>query len=104
MVDANLIPRSVQTILVTRVDGLGDIVLGTMLLSGLHRRWPGAYIKMLVRPQMRSVPAILPKWLRVIPLPFDPREPVINREQKLANQIQAISEDCQADLTVVGEY
>jgi ADP-heptose:LPS heptosyltransferase len=104
MIDPSLFPQSVQTILVTRLDGLGDIVLGTMLLSGLHRRWPGAYIKILVRPQMRNVPAILPKWLRVIPLPFDPREPVLNREQQLAEQIQAISEDCQADLTIIGEY
>ena len=104
MIDPSLYPQSVQTILVTRLDGMGDIVLGTMLLSGLHRRWPGAYIKMLVRPQMQSMPAILPKWLRVIRLPFDPREPVLNREQQLADLLQAISEDCQADLTIIGEY
>jgi ADP-heptose:LPS heptosyltransferase len=104
MIDPSLFPQSVQTILVTRLDGMGDIVLGTMLLSGLHRRWPGAYIKMLVRPQMQSMPAILPKWLRVIRLPFDPREPVLNREQQLADLLQVISEDCQADLTIIGEY
>lgn len=105
MIDPSLFPQSVQTILVTRLDGLGDIVLSTMLLSGLRRRWAGAYIKMLVRPQMQNVPAILPKWLRVIPLPFDPRLAVTTaNEQMLADQIQAISEDCQADLTIVGEY
>jgi ADP-heptose:LPS heptosyltransferase len=104
MIDPSLFPPSVQTILVTRLDGMGDIVLGTMLLSGLHRRWPGAYIKILVRPGIQNIAGILPKWVRVIPLPFDPRQPVINNEQALAGAIQAVSEDCQADITIVGEY
>ncbi|MDB5332796.1 MAG: hypothetical protein JWP03_3947, partial [Phycisphaerales bacterium] len=61
------LPQSVETILVTRLDGLGDIVLGTMLLSGLHRRWPGATITLLVRPQLIGVGALLPDWVRVMP-------------------------------------
>ena len=104
MVDANLIPQSVQTILVTRLDGMGDIVLGTMLLSALHRRWPGAYIKMLVRPGMESLATILPKWVRLIPLPFDQRKPIANNEEAIASLIRNASEDCQADLTIIGEF
>src|SRR6266478_9414407 len=104
MVDANLFPQSVQTILVTRLDGMGDIVLGTMLLSALHRRWPAAYIKMLVRPGMESLSAIMPKWVRLIRLPFDQRKPISNNEQAVADQIRAVSEDCQADLTIIGEF
>src|SRR5690349_24841188 len=52
MLDPTLFPQAVNTILITRLDGLDDVVLGTMLLSGLHRRWPGAYIKILVRPEL----------------------------------------------------
>jgi ADP-heptose:LPS heptosyltransferase len=104
MLDASLFPQSIQTILITRLDGLDDIVLGTMLLSGLHRRWPGAYIKILVRPQMAGVSAILPKWVRVIPLPFDPRQPIAGNEIALAEQLRALAEDCQADITILAEY
>src|SRR5689334_11889562 len=104
MVDANLIPQSVQTILVTRLDGMGDIVLGTMLLSAVHRRWPAAYIKMLVRPGMESLATILPKWVRLIPLPFDQRRPIANNEEAIASLIRNASEDCQADLTIIGEF
>jgi len=104
MLDPSLFPQAINTILITQLDGLSDIMLGTMLLSGLHRRWPGAYIKMLVRPQMAAVSNILPKWVRVIPLSFDPREPVAGREEMLAEQLRAISEDCQADITLLAEF
>ena len=75
-----------------------------MLLSGLHRRWPGAYIKILVRPELAGVSSILPKWVRVIPLPFDLRQPIMGQEDAVAEQLRGVAEDCQADITIVAEY
>ena len=104
MLDPTLFPQAVNTILITRLDGLDDVVLGTMLLSGLHRRWPGAYIKILVRPELAGVASILPKWVRVISLPFDPHQLIGGQEDAIAEQLRGVAEDCQADITIVAEY
>ncbi len=45
-----------KSILVTRLDGLGDIVLSTGLLLGLHQLWPYAGITMLLRRRSVRVP------------------------------------------------
>jgi ADP-heptose:LPS heptosyltransferase len=98
------LPESVGTILVTRLDGLGDIVLGTMLLSGLRRRWPGAAVTLLVRPQMAGVGAVLPEWVRVVPLPLDPRQPVAGREAEIVEKLSDFAAECRADMAVIAEY
>jgi ADP-heptose:LPS heptosyltransferase len=98
------LPESVETILATRLDGLGDIVLGTMLLSGLHRRWPGATITLLVRPQLIGVGAVLPDWVRILPLPFDPRAPVGECETEIVEKFRAFAPLCRADVAVIAEY
>lgn len=95
---------SIQTILVTRLDSLGDIILGTLLLQGLHRRWPTARVRLLVRPQMMGVAAILPDWVEVHALPFDPRQPVAGHEARIADQLKATAESLRSDLVIVAEY
>jgi ADP-heptose:LPS heptosyltransferase len=98
------LPQSVETILVTRLDGLGDIVLGTMLLSGLLQRWPGATITLLVRPQLIGVAALLPDWVRVVALPLDPRVPVAGCETEIVEKFRAFAPLCRADVAVIAEY
>src|SRR5690348_2307718 len=93
-----------KTILVTRLDGLGDTVLTTPLLEGLHRQWPKANIKLLVRPQMISVREILPEWVEVIPLGFDLYQPTLGMEEKVAEQIRLACERVRSDLVILGEY
>src|SRR5436305_8449307 len=53
---------------------------------------------------MAGVASILPKWVRVIALPFDPAQPSSGQEDALAEQLKNVAEDCQADLTIVAEY
>lgn len=94
----------VESILLTRLDGLGDIVLGSSLLAGLRRRWPGASITMVVRPQFAGIGAILPGWLRVIALPFDPREPVPGREDEIVRGLRTTAHKCTAQMCVIAEH
>ena len=88
MIDPTDLPASVQTILVTRLDALGDIVLGSMLLSGLHAKWPQATVQLVVRPQMTGVAALLPEWVQVLALPFDPREPIGTLAGEIVEQLR----------------
>jgi ADP-heptose:LPS heptosyltransferase len=104
MIDPTDLPASVRTILVTRLDALGDVVLGTMLLSGLHAKWPGAIVQLVVRPQMAGVAALLPDWVQVLPLPIDPREPIGTRHGEIAGQLRDFAATVKPDLAVVGEY
>ncbi len=94
----------VDSILVTRLDGLGDIVLCTGLLAGLHQCWPDARISLLVRPQFATLSSILPDWVRVVPLPFDPRDPVHGRECELAEALKTVATECHSQLCILGEY
>jgi len=96
--------RPVKTVLVTRLDALGDIVLGTMLLWGLRAKWPTATIRLAVRPQFAAVSAILPDWVEVVVLPFDPRDPIAGHEPSLIAQLREFSQAAASDLVVVGEY
>ena len=98
------LPRSVNKILVTRLDGLGDIVLGTMLLSALHAKWPHAQVLLVVRQQNEAVRNILPDWVAVHCLPFDPRESPIGHESEIVTQLRDFAGQIQVDLAVVGEY
>ncbi|HZL36880.1 MAG TPA: glycosyltransferase family 9 protein, partial [Tepidisphaeraceae bacterium] len=89
---------------VTRLDALGDIVLGTMLLSGLRARWPGALIRLIVRPPLAGAGALLPEGIEVAPLPFDPRDPIAGREQQLAQELRAFAAQNPAHVFILGEY
>src|SRR3954471_22341720 len=93
-----------KTILVTRLDGLGDAVLATPLLAGLHQQWPNAIIKLLVRPQMASLREILPDWVSLVPLGFDLYQPMLGQEEKIADQIRLACNQARADLVVLSEY
>ncbi len=104
MVDADFQPSAARTILVTRLDALGDIVLGTMLLDGLHAKWPAARIQLVVRPGLGGVASILPDWVDVTPLPFDPRLPFHGREQQIASELRDFAKVHQADLVIIAEY
>ncbi|HET6246414.1 MAG TPA: glycosyltransferase family 9 protein [Tepidisphaeraceae bacterium] len=94
----------IRSILVTRLDGLGDIVIGTMLLQGIHAKWPEAKIRLIVRPQMLGAASILPDWVEVISLPFDPREPVAGRTAEIVGQLRQFALAVQSDLAIVAEY
>ncbi|MDB5291572.1 MAG: glycosyl transferase, family 9 [Phycisphaerales bacterium] len=61
-------------------------------------------ITLLVRQQMMGVRAILPEWVRVMPLPFDPRQHVGGRQNEIAEKLRAFAGECRADLAVVAEY
>lgn len=104
MIEPTDLPASVRTILVTRLDALGDIVLGSMLLSGLHEKWPDATVQLVVRPQMAGAAALLPEWVRVIPLPFDPRQPIGTRRGEIVRHLRDFAALLKPDLAVVGEY
>lgn len=93
-----------RSILVTRLDGLGDIALGSGLIAGLHQRWPTAQITLLVRPQHAGVGTIFPEWLRVWSLGFDPRESVAGREAQIISLLRDTASACRADLAVAAEY
>lgn len=95
---------SIEMILITRLDALGDIVLGTMLLSGVRARWPQANIRLVVRPGMAGVRQILPDWVEVLPLPFDPRDPITGDAGPIAEQLGAFAANNPADLAIVAEY
>lgn len=64
-------------------------MLSTGLLHGLHQLWPDAGITMLVRPPHGGVAAILPDWLNVPALPFDPRVSLVGREEQVASHLRA---------------
>jgi ADP-heptose:LPS heptosyltransferase/polysaccharide pyruvyl transferase WcaK-like protein len=94
----------VTGILVTRLDGLGDIVLGTSLLAGLHKQWPDARITLLVRPKHVSVAEILPDWVKVVTLPFDPRDPLDRPVSAIAEELTQFSDRHSPDICIQGEY
>jgi ADP-heptose:LPS heptosyltransferase len=94
----------VGSIVVTRLDGLGDAVLSTALLEGLHQRWPAAQVRLVVRPGLAGVADVLPEWVRVTPLTFDPYESYFGREEQIVRQLRASSEALRADLFILGEY
>ncbi len=104
MIDTAALPTHAGHILVTRLDGLGDIVAGTMLLSGLRAKWPEAKITLVVRPQMAHVGTILPDWVEVVPLPFDPREPIADRQAAIIEQLRDMCRRWKPDLAVIAEF
>lgn len=104
MPDRISLPSSVKSIVVSRLDALGDAILGTMLLEGLHRRWPDAEISLVVRPGSGCIEQILPDWAAVRVLPFDPRLPVAGREAEIAAQFGEFAGGIRADLFVAAEY
>jgi ADP-heptose:LPS heptosyltransferase len=104
MIDTSALPTHADQILVTRLDGLGDIVLGTMLLSGLHAKWPRAKITLVVRPQMANVGALLPDWVEVVPMPFDPREAIADRQATIIEQLDEMCCRWKPDLAVIAEF
>ena len=104
MLDAASLPQSVSEILVTRLDALGDIVLGTMLLSGLHERWPQAAIRLIVRPQLAGAHAILPQWVHVTALPFDPRQDIAGRDPEVIDLLREFASRHRPQLAVIAEY
>ncbi len=95
---------TVTSILVTRLDGLGDIVLGTSLLLGLHQRWPDARITLLVRPQHSNIAAVLPKWVIAASLPFDPREPLNRVASAIADDLDRFALGQHPNICILGEY
>ena len=95
---------SPRTILVSRLDGLGDAVLGTTLLSGLHARWPESGILLLVRPKLIGLHQILPAWVQVISLGFDSYAPVQGKEEQIADLLCEVSRDLHPDLMILSEY
>ena len=98
------VPPDVRSILVTRLDALGDIVMGTMLLSGLHARWPDARITLVVRPQFAAVGDILPDWINVAPLAFDPRLPIAGEESQIIEHLRAFAAAHRAELAIMPKY
>jgi ADP-heptose:LPS heptosyltransferase len=94
----------VTSILITRLDGLGDIVLGTSLLMGLHQRWPDARITLVVRPQHSTIAAVLPEWVSVAALPFDPREPLNRVASAIADDLDRLAVRQSPDICILGEY
>src|SRR5271154_6507315 len=101
MIDPTDLPATVKTILVTRLDALGDIVLGSMLLSGLHAKWPEAIVQLVVRPTMAGAAALLREWVQVLPLPIAPREPIGTRHGQIAGQLREFAAQVKPDLVVV---
>lgn len=93
-----------RRILISKLDGLGDLVLVTPLLAGVHDRWPTADITLVVRPRFASVGELLPDWVRVEPLPFEPRDPVAGAEGHLANALAEVAQRLSADLGIIGEW
>jgi hypothetical protein len=53
---------------------------------------------------MAGVGAILPDWISVRPMPFDPREPIGGKESHIIEQLREMSASLSADLAVVAEY
>src|SRR5258708_6967525 len=104
MTDTSALPTHADHILVTRLDGLGDIVVGTMLLSGLRAKWPEARVTLVVRPQMANVGVILPDWVEVVALPFDPREPIADRQATIIEQLREMCGRLKPDLAVIAEF
>lgn len=98
------IQSSPRTILVSRLDGLGDAVLGSTLLSGLHARWPEARILLLVRPKFIGLHQILPAWVQVISLGFDSYASVHGKEEQIANLLRDFARDLHPDLMILSEY
>ena len=96
----------IKTIAVTRLDGLGDLMLGSSLLEGLHRKFPRAVINLIVRPHHASVRELLPSWIRVTQLPFDqyavPQSPANMGD--LAPVIFDFALGFQPDLVILGEF
>lgn len=99
--DLHAFPR---TILVSRLDGLGDAVLGTTLLSGLHARWPEARILLLVRPKLIGLHQILPSWVQVISPGFDAYAPVHGKQEQIANLLRETARDLHPDLMILSEF
>jgi ADP-heptose:LPS heptosyltransferase len=97
-------PDFVRSIVVTRLDGLGDLVLCTALLEGLHSRWPQAVIRLIVEPKHAAVRHILADWVAVEPLPFSSRDPIFGREAIVAEQIEQAAESFPSDLAVLAEF
>ena len=54
---ASAVSEDAPSILVIRMSSLGDIILTAPVLRNLRRRWPGARITMLVKPQYAAAAA-----------------------------------------------
>ncbi len=93
-----------KSVLVTRLDGLGDIVLASGLLYGLHRLYPDARLTLLVRPQLAGVAAILPEWVSVRPLAFDPRSRLPPDPERVLPALRQVAVECVPQLLILGEY
>lgn len=104
MAQATGVQTSPRTILVSRLDGLGDAVLGSTLLSGLHARWPEARILLLVRPKLVGLHQILPAWVQVISLGFDSYAPVHGKEEQIADLLRQAARELHPDLMILSEY
>jgi len=97
-------PRAFRNILISRLDGLGDIVLGTCLTDALHRLYPDARLTLLVRPALESVREILPNYLDVRALPLDPRDPIDGYSGPWVDALQTALRSAAPDLFILGEY
>lgn len=61
-------------ILVIRFSSLGDVVLATAAVHGLHARYPDAEIVMATKSEYLPVFEHFPPWLKVVPLEPDQSE------------------------------
>ncbi len=53
-------PEDIRSVLVVRLDGLGDVVLMSALLRGLRRRFPAAKITLIVDERLRTFVELCP--------------------------------------------
>jgi len=101
-----ILDRNFKDIAVTRLDGLGDLVLSLGLLGGLHARFPDATIRLLVRPHMAEVRELLPSWIQVECAPFNHYDILrrVPNPRDLAAPLRTFFSGLTPDLIVLGEY
>jgi ADP-heptose:LPS heptosyltransferase len=58
-------PEDIRSVLVVRLDGLGDVVLMSALLRGLRRRFPAAKITLIVDERLRTFLELCP-WVDAV--------------------------------------